>query len=223
MKQGKEFDATLLKPVLALERDPKTLKPVGDQVYQIYRHLYDYDPVPLDSQVEEADPHWRRERVSFRAAYGAERVPAHLFLPRNSPAPYQTVVFFPGSDAVILPSSRDLSLQFLEFLHRSGRAVVYPVYQQTYERHTNTSRTQSSLREISIQRGQDLRRAIDYLDTRPDIDHSRIALYGLSLGAQLAPYTSPSNPARAPQFCCPVDSKPGRCRLKPILSTSRLE
>jgi len=28
---------------------------------------------------------------------------------------------------------------------------------------------------------------MDYLDARPDIDHSRIALYGLSLGAQLAP------------------------------------
>jgi dipeptidyl aminopeptidase/acylaminoacyl peptidase len=43
------------------------------------------------------------------------------------------------------------------------------------------------LREISIQRGQDVRRTIDYLETRPDIDRSRIALYGLSLGAQLAP------------------------------------
>jgi len=190
MKQGREFDANLLKPVLTLERDPKTLKPVSDEVYQVYRHLYDYDPVPLDSQLDEADdsnPHWRRERVSFRAAYGAERVPAYLFLPRNSPAPYQTVVFFPGSDAVMLPSSRDLSLQFLEFLLRSGRAVVYPVYQQMYERHTDTPRTQSFLREVSIQRGLDVRRTIDYLDARQDIDHSRIALYGLSLGAQLAP------------------------------------
>jgi eukaryotic-like serine/threonine-protein kinase len=190
MKPGREFDDNLLKPVLTLERDPTTLKPVGDQVYQVYRRLYDYDPIPLDIQVEEADdsnPHRRRERVSFRAAYGAERVPAYLFLPRNIPAPYQAVVFFPGSDAVILPSSRDLSLQFLEFLVRSGRAVVYPVCQQMYERHTNTLRTQSFLREISIQRGQDVRRTIDYLDTRPDIDHSRIALYGLSLGAQLAP------------------------------------
>ncbi len=190
MIQRRELDANLLKPVVTLERDPKTLKPVSDQVYQVYRHLYDYDPVPLDSQLEEADdgnPHWRRERVSFRAAYGAERVPAYLFLPRNSSAPYQAVVFFPGSDAVMLPSSRDLSLQFLEFILRSGRAVVYPIYQQMYERHTSHVNTQSFLREVSIQRGQDVRRTIDYLETRPDIDHSRIALYGLSLGAQLAP------------------------------------
>ena len=46
---------------------------------------------------------------------------------------------------------------------------------------------QGFLRQISIQRGQDVRRTIDYLETRADIDRSRIAFYGLSLGAQLAP------------------------------------
>ena len=43
------------------------------------------------------------------------------------------------------------------------------------------------LREISIQRGLDLRRTVDYLQTRPDIDGEKIGFYGLSLGAQLAP------------------------------------
>ena len=46
---------------------------------------------------------------------------------------------------------------------------------------------QSFLREISIHRGLDVRRTVDYLSSRPDIDQSRIAFYGLSLGAQLAP------------------------------------
>lgn len=43
------------------------------------------------------------------------------------------------------------------------------------------------LREIMIQCGKDVRRTVDYLVTRPDIDSTRIALQGLSLGAQLAP------------------------------------
>ncbi len=38
-----------------------------------------------------------------------------------------------------------------------------------------------------VQRGKDLRRTIDYLETRSDIDPSKIASYGLSLGAQLGP------------------------------------
>jgi eukaryotic-like serine/threonine-protein kinase len=152
--------------------------------------LYDYDPAPLDSRTEEVDDsnaHWRRERVSFRAAYGTERVPAYLLLPRTGRPPYQAIVYFPGSDAVMLQSSRDLWLQWLDFLPRSGRAVVYPVYQQTYERRVAGPHGPSFLREISIQRGQDVRRTVDYLETRGDIDRTRIAFYGLSLGAQLAP------------------------------------
>ena len=42
---------------------------------------------------------WRMETVSFRAAYGNERVTAYLFLPDNAKPPFQTVVYFPGSTA----------------------------------------------------------------------------------------------------------------------------
>jgi eukaryotic-like serine/threonine-protein kinase len=185
-----EVDGALLAAIPAVARDAGELKPVSDEVYEVYRHLYDYDRLPLDGRVEETaspNPHWSRERVSFRASYGNERVPAYLFIPRDVPPPYQTVVYFPGSDAARLRSSRTLWIQWLEFLVRSGRAVVYPVYQQTYERRVPVQPGQAWLREISIQRGQDVRRTLDYLETRPDIDKTRLAFYGVSLGAQLAP------------------------------------
>ncbi|MEO6222197.1 MAG: hypothetical protein ABIP90_03030 [Vicinamibacterales bacterium] len=86
-----------------------------------------------------------------------------------------------------LRSSRGLGLRWVEFLLRDGRAVAYPVYQQTYERRRQSPGGQNFLREISIQRGLDVRRTVDYLQTRPDIDRTRIAFYGLSLGAQLGP------------------------------------
>jgi dienelactone hydrolase len=34
-----------------------------------------------------------------------------------------------------------------------------------------------------IQRTKDVRRAVDYLESRPNIDRSRLAFYGLSMGA----------------------------------------
>jgi formylglycine-generating enzyme required for sulfatase activity/dienelactone hydrolase len=185
-----DIDHSLLSPIPAVSRPVSALKPVSDEVYEAYRHLYDYDRSPLDGRVEEVEmpnPHWQRERVSFRASYGNERVPAYLFEPRDFPPPYQTVVYFPGSDAARLRSSRGLYIQFIEFLVRSGRAVIYPVYKQTYERRVDVQPGQGWLREISIQRGQDVRRTIDYLETRPDVDRTRIAFYGVSLGAQLAP------------------------------------
>ena len=83
-------------------------------------------------------------------------------------------------------SSRGAYTQWLQFVVRSGRAVAFPIYQQTYERR-RTSTGAGFLREISIQRGQDVRRTIDYLASRSDIDTTKIAFYGVSLGAQLAP------------------------------------
>ncbi len=83
-------------------------------------------------------------------------------------------------------TSRGANTYLLQFLLVSGRAVAYPIYQQTYERRREPTGT-NFLREISIQRGQDLRRAIDYLETRPDIDATKVAFYGMCLGAQLGP------------------------------------
>ena len=57
-----------------------------------------------------ASEHWRVERVSYNAAYGGERVIAYLFLPKNAPPPYQTVVYFPhagGLAAGLIPAGRD--------------------------------------------------------------------------------------------------------------------
>ena len=109
-----------------------------------------------------------------------------LMLPKSGKPPYQVAVYLPGSDAVRAQTSRGANTYLLQFLLVSGRAVAYPIYQQTYERRREPTGA-NFLREISIQRGQDLRRAIDYLETRPDIDATKVAFYGMSLGAQLGP------------------------------------
>jgi dienelactone hydrolase len=71
---------------------------------------------------------------------------------------------------------------------RSGRAVVYPVYKGTYERRITASPNNPSVRrDLLIQWSKDIGRSIDYLETRPDIDGSRIAFYGMSLGGVYAP------------------------------------
>ena len=44
------------------------------------------------------------------------------------------MVFFPGSDAIHESSSKDLSTWVFDFIVRSGRAVVHPIYKSTYER-----------------------------------------------------------------------------------------
>ncbi len=58
----------------------------------------------LNAQVEsrdESSEYWIRENITFDAAYGDERIIAHLFLPKNAAPPYQTVIYFPGEAAQI--------------------------------------------------------------------------------------------------------------------------
>ncbi len=190
MLQQEPVAQRLAAEISTLERDPASLKPVGDDIYRAYLSLYDYDRTPLDTRLEASDdsnPAWRKELVSVRATYGDERLPIYLFVPKTSAPPYQPIVYFPGSDAVHTASSQHLWLQLADYLIRSGRALAYPVYKGTYERRVTGPRGPNVLRDVMIERGKDIRRTIDYLETRRDIDASKVSFYGLSLGAQLGP------------------------------------
>ena len=145
---------------------------VPDGHVDMYRRFYEYDRTPLNARVDRVDesaPEWRKETVSLDAAYGGERVPAFLFLPRSAKPPYQTVVLFPSAYAVVARSSRELDLRTFDFIVRSGRAVLYPVYKGTFERQTGEISGPAALRDVTVQRAKDLFRAVDYLASRPDI------------------------------------------------------
>jgi dienelactone hydrolase len=79
----------------------------------------------------------------------------------------------------------------LDFMVRSGRVLVEPVYEGTFQR--NDGRTlqrwgaASSRSALVAHWVQDLGRVLDYLEQRPDVDASRVAYAGLSLGASLTP------------------------------------
>jgi len=166
-------------------------EPVSNEVFEAYLRLYAYDRTPLEPELESVDdssPHWRRETVSFEAAYGNERVTALLFLPRNAPPPWQAVILFPGSDVFLSSSSDSLASEYLfDFIPRSGRALVYPIYQGMYERFEPAKLAPNRIRDMMVMWSKDLGRTIDYLEEREDIDHSKLAYYGFSLGSVNGP------------------------------------
>lgn len=172
-------------------RDYSTEKFVSDETFAQFRRLYDYDPTPLRATVDSNDdsnPYWRKQTISFDAVYGNQRVVAYLFLPRASAPPYQTVVYFPSGMANMEKSSSRLEMWFLDPLIRSGRAVLYPVIWGTYERQEAIKGSAKERWRVRVIREvQDIRRSVDYLQTRPDIDHARFAYLGLSAGAVIAP------------------------------------
>jgi hypothetical protein len=196
------LDEALLRPVTPSYHVVEE-EPVGDDVFEAYRRMYAYDRTDLAAEthsVDESSPHWRKETVSFGAAYGGERVIAHLFLPRNASAPYQPVIWFPGDDAFFLPAGEALASPYLfDFIPRSGRALVYPVYKGMYERHVPFFFEPNEWRDMMVMWSKDLGRTIDYLEERPDMDAGRLGYYGFSGGAQYGPIFDAVDPRSHPR------------------------
>ncbi len=184
-------DEAAAAPVARVYGDPKSVVPVSDELFDVYRRFYIYDRTPLNARVDGVDdtsPHWRKETVSFDAAYSGERVPAILFLPKNAAPPYQTIVLFPSAYARLTVSSQNLDYSFFDFIIRSGRALLYPVYKGTFERRRpGPVPTGTARRDLHVQWGKDFFRAVDYLETRKDINMQKLGYYSLSMGAYFGP------------------------------------
>ena len=122
------LSSELTDPKTLLRRDFSKVKPASDEVFRIYRNLYAYDRKPLNAKVESVEEDsrdWRKEKITFDAAYGTERMSAYLFLPKNVPPPYQAVMFFPSARVLDIPTSQTLGdLTFIDYVIKSGRVVV---------------------------------------------------------------------------------------------------
>ena len=180
---------SLLLPKLELEFP--ALAPVGDEPFRSYRALFSYepkDPKARTVQVDRDNPDWTKEHVTFEAAYSTEQVSGYLFLPKNAKPPFQVLVYHPSAQAQQFKDASALDAPpRWDFLVRTGRAVFHPVLPGTYGRTKPQPRTPVAELAALVERGQDIRRAVDYLESRPDIDPSRIAYIGASWGAGSAP------------------------------------
>ncbi|MDX1673359.1 MAG: protein kinase [Longimicrobiales bacterium] len=180
-------------PIPKTVRDFSAETPVSDEIFSSFIRLYEYDPAPLDAVVHSADTTelWTREYVTFDAAYGTERVGLYLYKPLDADETLQTVVYFPGSSALWLDTIDQYPTQHIELIVRSGRAFAFPVYQSTFNRDDGfVYRRQdetNSYRDHVFHWSRDLRRTVDYLETRPEIDAQRLGYMGFSWGGMLAP------------------------------------
>jgi dienelactone hydrolase len=170
----------------------------SDEVFRSYRALFEFDPVPLEARVTEVEEtaSWRRETITFRAAYNDNEVSVYLFLSVAHEPPHQAVVFFPGGQARRQDSPEQLQLRMIDLLVTSGRAVMCPIYWGTGERRSMGSPdprgTDESIRsQVHVDYTTfwigDLNRSVEYLTTRDDIRADRLAFYGFSWGAEIAP------------------------------------
>ena len=186
-QSGAAFPEALTSPIERLSRDYQAEKPVDAVAFRILQSMYSYDHTDVNAHEEsihENSTVWTSKKITFDAAYDHQRVTALLYLPRNSKPPYQTIVYVPPRSARYLSAVDEFEIKFIEFLVKTGRAVLFPICQGMYDRRQVALSGLSGERDLVIQQTKDLRRAVDYLEMRPDIDRERLGFYGISDGAR---------------------------------------
>jgi eukaryotic-like serine/threonine-protein kinase len=188
-----DLSPALTAVIHAPTRDVRKMKPVSSAVFEAWRSLYSFDHGDLKVQaefVDDASPDWRMEKVSYAAAYGDERILAYVFLPKNAKPPYPVMIGFSGGNIFYERSSATTTdIDRFNYIMRSGRAFLYPVYKSTFERgdavQDDTPNMTATYRDHMIMWSKDFGRSVDYLESRSDIAKDRIGYIGLSTG--LAP------------------------------------
>jgi pimeloyl-ACP methyl ester carboxylesterase len=82
----------------------------------------------------------------------------------------------------------------IDFVPRSGRVLIWPVYSGSHERYDDYHADPGPERgRLALERNRRVRdeigRVIDYLESNPEFDGSKVALMGLSHGAILASFS----------------------------------
>jgi eukaryotic-like serine/threonine-protein kinase len=157
--------------------------------FQVSRERYRYPEAPLNAQlvsVKETAA-WRREEIAFDG-YAGKRAKAFLYLPRKAAGPFQTIHFLGGASWWMgVPPTYDVEDRAARLapVLQSGRAVFLGILEGFAGREPvggfarlpfNSPEYRDMLREWTI----DMQRGVDYLMSRPDIDHRKIAFWNTS-------------------------------------------
>jgi formylglycine-generating enzyme required for sulfatase activity/tRNA A-37 threonylcarbamoyl transferase component Bud32 len=164
--------------------------PVGPAAFAALLAHYRYDPQPLDAHVLQTieTPDWTRSKISY-VALENDTAFGYLYIPKQTMAPYQTMVYLASTAAFIGLRTVPEEVEWAIGPNiRAGRAVFAMVFKGSAERAFGPgweppAPSSVRFRDLMVLHGTEMRRALDYLETRDDIDKQRIAYVGLSWGA----------------------------------------
>jgi dienelactone hydrolase len=182
-----------------------SIERLGEEASRAVRQLYDYDrTIPLEARVVEKvkKDDLPREKVVFRGPQGF-LVPGYLQFPASGAAPYPCVLLLHGwsgskenwwqdgnyisggnmRKALLAAGHAVLALDAQCHGDRIAQNDFAPVNHYVDETASgNPRKGYFTLVDIYLQTTRDYRRGIDYLETRSEIDKSRIGVIGYSMG-----------------------------------------
>ncbi len=170
---------------------------LGTEAYKLLASFYEYDrDIPLEAKVVEKRelPDCVREKLVLRV--NDSWVTTYLGIPKTGSPPYPCVLLLHGitgdKDGWWEDDNYGSGGNMTNALLKNGFAVLSPDApyhgERTFENRFESAWTMvqqkhvNRFRDLVVQSVVEWKRAIDYLETRPEIDSGRIGVVGYSLG-----------------------------------------
>ncbi len=195
--------AVMLLAAPAQSQDQRlfTMNPVGEEAFGIIRQAYEYDrDLPLNAVVMETldMDTCTRQLIAFDSV-GDSRVPGYLAIPKTGVKPFPCVILLHGYTGNKGEWWQDDSFYAGGLVSKAFLTSGYAVLALDARYHGERRPPLDDLmpgpllnrglysRAIDMIVGSvvDYRRAIDYLETRAEIDSTRIGVHGYSMGGMM--------------------------------------
>ncbi len=195
LKDNRNVREMLRRPV-APRAPVQANETASEEVFEALLRNFDYSSDPLNARIEEtlSIENTAVQRISLDSGDG-QRSELLLYLPDTDTSRHRTLVYWPSSLAIMMKSLDNFSLH-VSFMVRSGWAVAMPIFERTFHRGNGQfpSRRTIAGRDLAVRHVRELRRIIDYLETRPDLDTASLAYYGFSWGGTQGPLALAAEP-----------------------------
>ncbi|MBV8453900.1 MAG: SUMF1/EgtB/PvdO family nonheme iron enzyme, partial [Deltaproteobacteria bacterium] len=160
---GRPIATSLAEPIDKPARDYHTEKPVSDAIFRVLVGSYSYDRTelkPLNEWTDSTYPLGMAIKITYDSSYVRQRVPAWLYVPKNAKPPYETILYVPPRSARYVSRIDEFELKSIEFLVKSGRAVLFPICQGMYERRVPDPAGPNAERDLVVQQAKEVRRSL---------------------------------------------------------------
>ena len=167
-----------------------TYTPVPAAQFPALLAHYRYDRQPLNAQILETveTPDWTRQKIRYVVMEGDTAL-AYLYLPKQVAPPYQTMVYLASTAAFVQVRTVPEEVEWAIAPNiRAGRAALAIVFKGMAERAFGIgweppAPSSVRFRDLMVLQATELRRGVDYLATRSEIDMARLAYVAVSWGA----------------------------------------
>ncbi len=178
------------------------MNPVGPEAFEIILQSYEYDKdMPLNTEITEIcdSDNCTRKKFVFDGMHDS-RVPGYLAIPKQGDGPFPCIILLHGHTGNKDEWWRDDSFYKGGLVTKAFLSNGFAVLALDAAYHGERIPGDESLKpgelrkrgwhnrsvDMIVQSVTEYRRAIDYLETRPEIDTTRLGVHGYSMGGMMA-------------------------------------